>query len=165
MNPSKFAAFVADAHACSKANILFGDIAPYWLPHISRIKDIYPALKIICMKRSKTETVKSFLKKCPGYSQLRPQDKHFSPEWWQQFPTIDAPSIQSAWEFYWDFYYAEVDKLTDIFLVETNDLNHDRCIEGIFDYLSIPAEDRIFISRRKFNRIDETEICLPVSHS
>jgi len=164
IDPSKFAAFVADANTCSKTNTLFGDIAPYWLPHISKIKDTYPALKVICMKRSKSETVRSFLKKCPGYSQLRLQDRHFSSEWWQQFPTIESPTIQSAWEFYWDFYYSEVDKLTDVFMVETKDLNLDRCIEGIFDYLGISTEDRVFISRRKFNSIYETEICLPVSH-
>jgi hypothetical protein len=139
-------------------NLLFGDIAFYWLPHITKVREGFPNLKIVCLQRPREETTESWLQKCIGFTQLRPRDRIHTPEWWDQFPTIDAPTIRMAWDWYWDFYYAEVRTLDNVFWMQTSDLNNDRCIMRLYDYLEIPHADRVLIPSRKFNAIEKTDI-------
>jgi hypothetical protein len=151
-------AFIEHASWGLREGLCIGDVALYWLPHIDRIKDAFPDLRVICLRRDRTATVKSFERKCPGYTLVRPEDRPHQPEWWDLLPTIHAPTITSAWERYYDFYYEQAARIPGALHVELETLDDDRTVTRIFDHLEIPPADRVYTVDRHHNSAAETVI-------
>lgn len=154
--------FVEHVRRDRRAGLVTGDVAFYWLPHVERLRSELPDLKVICLKRRRQDTIRSFLHKCPGFSLLRPQDRPFNPLWWDQMPTIDAPTVEDAWGRYWDQYYQAAEAIPGVTIVRTEDLDHDATITAVFDVLDINPGDRAFLPDRRFNTAAETHLTLPI---
>lgn len=135
-----------------------GDVALYWLPHIERLRERLPNLRVISLRRERTATVDSLTRKCPGYTLVRPQDRHHNPEWWDLTPSIDAPSIAEAWSRYYDYNYEQVSALSGVLHVATEALDQDDTLRKIFDFLEIPDADRVLLPERRHNTGSETVV-------
>lgn len=117
---------------------LIGDIAFYYLSYVEEITQHNPNVRFVCLKRNRTETVESWLKKSRVNrwrskkiadrlsSWITRQPYHESKNFWMDhdgrhwqldpiwdkcFPKFSAPDKRSAIEQYWDYYYEEADKL------------------------------------------------------
>jgi hypothetical protein len=152
------ASFIRHARAADRNGRVMGEVALYWLPHVERLRASLPELKVICLKRDKEATIASMMRKVPGYTLVRPEDRAHNPEWWDLFPTIEAPTIESAWSRYYDFYYEQAGQLENVLHVRTEDLDHDETAVAIFDYLEIPESDRAYPDHRRHNTGEETGI-------
>ena len=73
-------------------------------------------LNFVVLKRDKSETVKSFLKKFETQNN-NPLQNHNGPknEWDLSFPKYDGVSLESAVEKYYDDYYARSEALVEKF--------------------------------------------------
>lgn len=150
--------FVDHIHWARSNQMTVGDVALYWLPHVERLRELVPELRVICLKRDREATVDSLTRKCPGYTLVRPEDRHHNPEWWDLMPAIEASSIDQAWRSYYDMYYAKASELPDVLHVATEDLDRDQTLTQIFDYLEIPTSDRVYLPQRRHNTGSETVV-------
>ncbi|MEM9253831.1 MAG: hypothetical protein AAGA91_00205 [Pseudomonadota bacterium] len=117
---------------------LIGDIAYYYLNYVEDILRCVPECKFVCIKRDRTATVDSWIKKSsirrwpslwlgdritamltrtPFYSEYNYWQDHdgstYKPDsvWDSTFPKFDAPNKRAAIEMYWDAYYVEAGRL------------------------------------------------------
>jgi len=117
---------------------MLGDIAYYYLRYVDQILDVTPDVRFVCIKRDRTETVNSWLKKSAinRWRSLRIADRikslitrtpyHESKNFWQKhdgqvwqldsvwdktFPNFEANSKEEAIGKYWDDYYKEAIRL------------------------------------------------------
>lgn len=149
----------AEHAAWGRANrSTIGDVALYWLPHVERLRELVPDLKVICLRRDRDATIASLERKMPGYTTLRLQDRPHLPEWWDVFPRIEAPTIRAAWEAYYDAYYERASSVRDVLHVRTEQLDEDATLRAIFDYLEIPLADRRYRPDRRHNTSAETVV-------
>jgi hypothetical protein len=80
----------------------YSDVAFYYLPHVNRLRELYPGMRFVCMQRDCEATVASFVRKQP------PGIHWFSDSqqgWCRSFPAIDAPGIEEQARLYWHLYY------------------------------------------------------------
>lgn len=116
---------------------LIGDIAYYYLSYVPEIVALNLGVKFVCIKRDKTATVDSWMKKSEihRWRSLWLADKiksllvrtpfHESYNFWQEhdgstyapnlvwdstFPKFQAPNKRAAIEKYWDFYYEQAER-------------------------------------------------------
>ncbi|MBL4584177.1 MAG: hypothetical protein JKX83_06130 [Pseudomonadales bacterium] len=121
---------------------LLGDIAYYYLRYVEEIININKNVRFVCIKRDRTETVNSWLKKSSinRWFSLRIADwlksiitrtpYHKSKNFWQEhdgqtwkldpvwdstFPNFEADSKEEAIGKYWDDYYEEATRLESIY--------------------------------------------------
>jgi hypothetical protein len=151
-------AFVTHASWGQANGLCVGDVALYWLPSVERIREEFPGLRVICLRRDKRATVESLGRKCPGYTLVRPQDREHFPEWWDLFPEIPAETVEDGWSRYYDHYYEQAARLDGVLHVRTEDLHDDATLTRIFDYLQIPARDRAYPAQRHHNAADVTVV-------
>ena len=143
---------------------LTGEVSCNLLPHINRIRDAVRGLPVVCMHRSREETVQSLMGHLPPL--LRPEDRRrrtvalemdgWNPDKILRWPVIDAATVVQSWEFYWE--YAE--KLMQLVVppvkhIWMRSLNDDFCIESIYNFLDIPRVDRVIPTRRNWNSTKE----------
>jgi len=119
---------------------MLGDIAFYYLSYVEDILEITEDVRFVCMKRNKTATVKSWLKKTkisrwrskwiadiftaliqrtPFYGSKNFWMEHdgtkwlLDPVWDKCFPKFDAASKEDAVAQYYDFYYEEAERYAE----------------------------------------------------
>jgi hypothetical protein len=117
---------------------IIGDIAYYYLRYVEDILAISKDVRFVCIKRDRAKTVASWMKKSaidrwPSLwladrlkSMLTRTPFHESKNFWQEhdgsvyqpdpvwdktFPKFEAASKKEAIEKYWDYYYAEAERL------------------------------------------------------
>jgi hypothetical protein len=117
---------------------LLGDIAHYYLRYVEEIIALAPEVRLICLKRDRTQTVESWLKKSritrwpsktiasylsaritrERYYQstnhwMEHDGSEFAPDpvWDKCFPKYDAPDMRTAIGMYYDDYYHRADAL------------------------------------------------------
>ena len=127
----------AELRAAGDVRIL-GDIAFYYLRYVDDILAVNQNVRFVCIKRDRSETVDSWLKKSAlkRWTSLWIADRfkslvtrtpfHTSKNFWQvhdgaiwqldpvwdkTFPKFEAASKKQAIEKYWDYYYEEAGKL------------------------------------------------------
>lgn len=136
-------------------DILVGDVALYWLPHIGSIRAHFPNIKLVHIFRNKEEVANSFLRKSdPPADRLRPERKtgqrvrlgdHM-------FPTIDGFDLRQSYEFYWEMYQKWAKSISNVYHLDVYQLNNKKALVKLFDYLEIPERDRVFPERTRFNK-------------
>lgn len=144
-----------------------GDVAFYWLPHLSKIQEaVGKELKIICLHRDKRSNVKSWLEWCDGHSFCLPRDRienlSFSGDnrynstiwklWVPCFPELQEENAKKAWEKYWDVYVSEMDKITNAHHINMESLNNDKHLVTLYDFLEIEEKDRSYPETRKYHK-------------
>jgi hypothetical protein len=154
--------FTTHARWAQQEGLLVGDVALYWLPHIDRMREVFPDLRVICLRRDKAATIASFERKCPGYTLVRPEDRMHRPDWWPLFPTIEAPTVREAWSRYYDLYYEQAARIEGALHIRTEHLSDDATLTRIFDFLEMPEEDRWYAEERRHNTSEETVIARSV---
>jgi hypothetical protein len=112
-------------------------------------------LSFVVMKRDKSATVKSFLKKFETQNN-NPLQNHNGPknEWDLSFPKYDGVSLESAVEKYYDDYYARSEALVEKFpkfvkIFDTKDLNSEKGLRNVFAFLKI--DEPLIITNIKKN--------------
>lgn len=100
------------------------DVSFYNLPYVEKLWEVFPDLKVVCLKRDRNETIKSFKKRSENAPTGRPRNqwtsknsiywKNFNwspdPLWDKCFPKFDAPKEEAIGK-YWDLYYNKTEKL------------------------------------------------------
>jgi hypothetical protein len=119
---------------------LIGDIAYYYLKYVDDILAVNTDVRFVCIKRDKAKTVHSWMKKSAveRWPSLWLADRlkamitrtpfHESRNFWQEhdgseyqpdpvwdktFPKFQASGKKEAIEKYWDYYYAEAERLAE----------------------------------------------------
>jgi hypothetical protein len=119
---------------------IMGDIAYYYLRYVDDILAINQQVRFVCIKRDRGQTIASWMKKSTitRWTSLRIADRlksiitrtpyHESKNFWQQhdgtvwqpdpvwdktFPDFEAASKEEAIGKYWDYYYAEAERLEE----------------------------------------------------
>ena len=154
---------------------IIGDIAFYYLRYVEDILAINKNVRFVCIKRDKAKTVGSWLKKSAidRWPSLWLADRlkalitrtpfHESKNFWQvhdgtefqldpvwdkTFPKFEAASKKEAIEKYWDYYYAEAERLAakypeyfHIFPVEAMSNREGQL--AILEFIGLRAEDMV----------------------
>lgn len=121
---------------------LLGDIAYYYLNYVEDILTEVPAVRFVCIRRDREQTVASWLKKSrikrwrslwladrlkalitrtPFYTEYNYWQAHDGSRWatdpvWDScFPKFEAESKEQAIGRYWDYYYSEAERLAQRF--------------------------------------------------
>jgi hypothetical protein len=94
-----------------------GDVGCYWINHVDRMMQDYPKTKFVCLKRSRDDTVKSWVRRFRGSERFGLFVFHQDPDGRIRAPLMfpdygDIP-IREAAERYWDDYYREAARLEE----------------------------------------------------
>jgi len=150
-----------------------GDIASYYLPYVEYILKRYPSTKVICLKRPKQETVKSFMKITPRFnhwvSSKMMEDKgdyyidykkrRWIKNYWDNcFPKYDVKSKEEALELYWEEYYEEIERLQkkypkNMMIISTEDLNSEDKLRKILSFIGIPKKHQKLLTNMKYESV------------
>jgi hypothetical protein len=111
-----------------------GDVSLYSLPYWRKILEYNPESKFIIIKRDKSATIESYIKKTEGQNPFMKHDgtkwRHY--EWDRCYPKMNCKSKEEAISLYYDYYYDLCLKIPEdsAFWISTNDLNNEnRCLE------------------------------------
>jgi hypothetical protein len=96
-----------------------GDVASSYLPYIETFIAQVPEIRIVCMRRDRSEVIASFRRlmdrKFHGnvdhWSQTLQPGWFRDPTWSAVHPRFDAVDLEDALGKYWDYYNSEVDRL------------------------------------------------------
>ena len=144
-----------------KRGVMGGDVCSGNVKHIANIRSSFMGMRVVCLRRDKEETVRSFMNYAFNHV-LRPGDKRGYIEATGDldsiqakasgcFPLIDAYNPEQAYGFYWEMYQKLMDAVPEpVFNIRTHDLSDDDKIVELFDFLEIPEKDRRFLEKRKF---------------
>jgi len=110
-----------------------GDVGFYYLNYVEQIIPEFTNVKFPCLRRNKTETIRSFINKMKinstGIAKLKqlafrlPKYRnhwvdHSGEKWladakWDKcYPTFEVDSLEQALSLYWHFYYSEAERLS-----------------------------------------------------
>lgn len=155
---------------------LIGDIAFYYLTYVEQILAEYPQVRFICLKRDRTETVESWMHKSTieRWRSRRWADRlaawltrqHYfdahnywmehdgtqwlpDPVWDKCFPKFPGPTRREAIEQYWDYYYAEIERIRArtgdaIYMVPTERLNERATQEAVLAHCGLTPAEMVF---------------------
>ena len=130
----------------------FGDVGMYFLPYVEDILEEWPTARFITLRRSKEETVASYLKKTEGRNHWV---KHDGTEWrlderWDiAYPKYPPMPKADALRRYWEEYYHKVGEIQEQYpeSISTFDmhlLNESAGREAILDFACYsPGERRV----------------------
>lgn len=117
---------------------LIGDVAFYYLSYVERIAAFNQGVRFVCLKRDRTANIQSWIRKAtihrwpskiladrlssfimgtPYYRSRNHWMDHDGSRWekdpvWDKcFPKFAASDLETAVGMYWDYYYAEADRL------------------------------------------------------
>mgnify|MGYP004002157313 FL=1 len=127
-----------------------GDVNSCYLPYVDYICKNHPSVRIIVLKRSKNEVIKSFLRQTSYFNWNHWVDHEGikwkrAGKWDAMFPKYKLDSKEDAIAHYWDEYYLEVRRLikkypNNIKVFRTEDLNSRNSIKKILNFCNIPLE-------------------------
>jgi len=137
----------------------FGDVAYYFLPYAEAILERWPMSKFVVLKRERSATVDSFLRKTQGRNHWMDHDGsqwENDPDFDPTFPTLDASSKKAALEQYWDLYYRRVDRLLDRYpdsftLHSVSALNTSKGRKEILSFIGYEGAEMVVSGKYKKN--------------
>ena len=129
-----------------------GDSDLVYFRYLELFIEKYPDIMIICLKRNKEDTVKSFVKKCEGKNWWF---KHGYKKWindvvnFIRFPKYETEDLEETIGLYWEHYYEEIDRIRkkhykNILMIETEKLSYRETQTQIYDFCDISKTDRVF---------------------
>lgn len=125
-----------------------GDVACWHLPHIDAVLQKYPNIKVVCMKRDRDETVKSFIANFP-------QIALDGVQMFRYFPAQSGNSFERKVKNYWDMYYEIADELEEKYhnfkIFDIENLNTRKGQDKIFDFIGIQKHLRFYPTNCKYN--------------
>ena len=122
-----------------------GDVAHWWLPYLETLLKKFPGMRVVCTRRSKQATVRSFesIKGEQGTG-LNHWVEHKGVGWkehiWDRcYPKYPSENRAEAIGFYWDEYYVRAMELADrypdnILVCDMEDMNTIPGQEGILRF-------------------------------
>lgn len=149
--------------------IMSGEVGPCLIRHISSLRSAFPGLKVICLHRSKDETVNSYLNYGKSMPPLRPLERYkwadgcMGPERMDAgvvkcFPVIDAASRAQSISFWWEMYEAMMAEIAQpVHHIHVKALNIPEQVGGIFDFLAIPIDNRVYIPVKAYWSMEEVK--------
>lgn len=130
---------------------IMGDIAPYYLNYAQRLIEEHDA-KIVCLKRDKEATVKSFLKQRFDHCS-RASDRDTKPprNLYISLPKFDKPTRRENAEAYWDYFYALAEEIEGLYpehfrIWEMESLNYDVDQREILTFIGVPLNTQTNVS-------------------
>ena len=153
-------------HLKTKAmqGILCGEVGQQLIPHVARIREVVPELKVVTMHRDRHKVVESFLAVTNELSSVRPADRELILSMFPDthaknlpyVPIIDGCNPTQAWSFYWKMCEGIMGKMDEpVFRISTDHLNNDESLGQLMDFLEIPPADRVLPERRCWNSTQE----------
>lgn len=122
-----------------------GDVAFYWLPLLEYIWGEAPETKVICMRRDRAETVRSYMRWTEGRNHWM---DHEGEQWdrcrWDHaYPSYEAASKEEALGMYWDEYYDRAEALQAgkperFRIFELGAMNSRTGVREILDFAGVP---------------------------
>jgi len=163
---SRVGDLIRDMREGGSTGVLVGESSQACGPHVSNLRSAFSGLKVVCLHRDQESTVESFMNSLPPM--LRPGDKM---KWIDGamgdttqaraskcFPLIDANNARQACGFYWEMYESLMSQITDpVFHIGVEELNDDSRLSEMFEFLGIPADDIVFLEKRKFFTSEDAE--------
>ena len=160
---------------------MLGDIAFYYLRYVDDLLAICPDIRFVCIRRDKQETVDSWMEKTAihRWRSLRMGDRirsaltripyntaynhwqehdgtrwELSPVWDKTFPKFEAASKREAVEKYWDYYYAEAERLAERLpanfrIFDISAMSNPEGQRDILSFVGFPEEQMVL--RDKFH--------------
>ena len=140
--------------------VYVGDIAMFWLPYLEKLFSMSKDLKVICLQRDKEEVVKSFLKKTEMRNHWMNHDGikwNYCP-WDNSYPNFEAETKEEALNFYWEYYYEQVDILIQkypdkIRIFHVSALNSEDKVEELLTFAGF--HEKKIITKIKRNKIEK----------
>ena len=119
------------------AGAMFADVGFYYLPHVRRLMCEFHDLRCICLRRSRSETIESFVRCQPIGSNWFSNDGQPS-EWDKSFPHYGCDFAEAVGR-YNDDYYRDADTLRSsrFRIFPTESLNCQCCVEGILRFAGV----------------------------
>jgi hypothetical protein len=123
-----------------------GDVAFYYLPYVEWISRAVPDATFVCIKRDKSETVESYMKKTKGRDHWSRACRYSDP-WDRLYPKFDTYDKREAIGMYWDMYYQESERLERSGVrIKTFDmrlLNDESGVRQILEFCGLEASDKV----------------------
>jgi hypothetical protein len=146
-----------------KPSAIKGDIGFYWLPYTEWILQQFPDSRFVCLKRDKTDTVASYLRRTKGRNHwLQHSGAHWKPDevWDKAFPKYNIEDKQEAISQYWDDYYTAAGRLQREYvrnfrIFPLDALNSHEGQGAILSFAGILPTDMIFTPSFRLNTSDE----------
>jgi hypothetical protein len=136
---AKKALDILDGRSCDRA----GDVAFYYLPYVEWISKARPGSTFVCLKRDRKETIDSYMKKC-GPRDHWSRFKTNRDSWDRMYPRFDTFDKKKAIGMYWDFYYAEAERLeksgVDIKTFDMRSMNNEDGVKKILDFCGLDCD-------------------------
>lgn len=136
---------------------LLGDVASFYLPYVEDVIAVEPNVRIICLKRSREEVIRSF---CNWLDRVHPLPTnhwaempapgwHHHPIWTRIFPQYEIQDREEGIGRYWDEYYERADDLVrrypeHVRVFDTNlALNTEEGLRELLTFAGIPPERQV----------------------
>lgn len=138
------------------------DVSLWWLNFVDHIVNKYKTnVKFVCLRRDRTETVNSYLKKMNingpnGMNHMQEHDGSFYAKnpWDKAYPKFEADNIRDAVGLYWDDYYKRAEEYVNKYpnqfkLIEMQDLNDEEKVLEILNFCNINNPKVVFKQSNK----------------
>lgn len=145
-----------------------GDVSHWWLPYVEDIYKAHPNSFFVVMRRSRRDTVSSFLKIKGGGDRgsinhwIEHDGKYFAPNIWDRcYPKyVGASSLVEALEQYWDDYYAQASRLQkllpkNVLIVDLEDKNKEALLKSFIIQNAGVALDSISFGKQNIGSISD----------
>ncbi len=129
---------------------LYGDVSFYWVTRAAKLKARCPNLKVIVLERDRDDTIDAFLRRNRGDTIHGELGFLAEDNWPPTFPPIPMAEEAERVGLYIDWYYDQARLIPDALWVDTYDLNDDKVIHNIFDFLEIPEKHRRLSTKRQW---------------
>lgn len=136
---------------------LVGDVAFYWLPYLHEMFSTFPNLKVICLKRDRQETIRSYMRKTEGRNHWMIHDGRkwrLDSVWDPCYPKYHVETKEEAIGRYWDEYYRAVEgwarhRPEQVRVWDVDVLNSKRGQDEIFEFLGL--KEHVHVLPCRFN--------------
>src|SRR3990172_5116373 len=139
---------------------------------VTKIRRVIPDLKVVHIYRDRDEVANSFTVNHLGVSRaiygmeemsISQQKTHWKANPWihplagmpEIFPKFDVDDCMESYKMYWDLYMETASQIKDIYTIHMMDLNNDKELKSLFEYLSIHLNDRYYPIQRLYNKTEE----------
>jgi hypothetical protein len=128
-----------------------GDIAFYWLPYATLVLSTCSDSGILCLRRDREETIRSFMRWCANnHRWLKHDGRRWKLDGWDRcYPKYDIEDRVNACGRYWDEYYSAVEGLQAAFpdrvqLRDMNEaLNTKEGVSSVLSFAGVPADQQV----------------------
>ncbi len=117
----------------------WADVGFYYLPHVERIRSAYPQAKFVCLRRNKSDTVRSFLTQ---EGRGRRWFERGGSAWSRSLPDYRGVPFAQAVSRYYDDYYRKAEQLCDqrFQIFPTEDLGKVESVRGLLRSLGLSVD-------------------------